>query len=1323
MSDLGPRSFRLGALWALLAASFLMALPALNGKLLDYDDTQLIVGEPGGDDAVAQRDAGSYFTRTYFYAYLPFYGLSYWADAQLGASREHPFLFRFGNVLWHAAAGFAAFAVLARLLRNRVAALLGALVFVVHPLHVESVAWIAGRKELVSGFFFLLAWLCWLVADDGRRGLRVGAVLFFLVACFAKASAVVLPGVLVATALLLPLYAGRRRRAALSTWPLFVAAALPIIVHLRIGVLGGIVVDTAPLGTRVAALVAGWGDTAQRTLVPWDLSIDYPEALDAARLWQPALWLLAIVAAVFLLRRRAPTAAAGAALFLLALVPFNNVFPWTGTVVADRYAYLPLFGLALAVGWAATRAHEWRMGLACVVVVLLGLSAWSATRFHDDEALWSATIRARPDSGLAHVQRGIARVNAGMRERPHPREKFEAGANDLQRALKRKLRRTLAIKAHRALLNAYRHLGNGDAALDSAASVLELLGKPDTPGRRRFYASTLMARALVYEKAGRPVEAARDYWAAAEVSQAYEAWFKAGQQLKIRPPGLPRKFHEVRVAQALVALARAGRIDRTKAEPYALIAELHRQRGERDKRKRALDEASRRNHDAPVVVEAWARFWLDAKSPDFQRAGREVLRLDQSSDAAKRLGAEVSAHRALYHFRRGHLRRAIEAADVARLQGGATPQRLYDLGQIYLEAGRFADAVACYRTAEDALESRSVYRDAIARAYALKAYRHLVADEVEKARQAMQAALAARPALIDAGAAPLRGEIARLADSVTREPELLLLAVAALAGDPEQGERWAKRMSGREMRATDRALLLHLLGLVRGFTPPFRFAEAEEALRGALDLLPRDRWARYRLAQIWVRAGVDWSRVGLQVGSDQRQEQGKAYLKRAVKLLTELVNEDPDFHLARMQRGEAYFALGDQVGAKADYEALRERRARLRESALKEAVLHRFNYVRNDSGDATNLTIALNLLDEALQHDPHYFDALFERGNVYHLLYDRQNDSSENRRRWFGQAILAYRRAMALNPRQTEPRTEWARICLKAARAAAAGGKLKPAHELLNRVAEEVDDVPDLFKERVRLNMRPEFQTQTGLGPARYFPDAKVALDRLDEIAPGDPEVLQLRSLLYRRLGWNHYLQWAKLEAVLKDAGEAGVVRRDRVRRRAVDAWVKALRAWPEDPDNDAIRRRLRELAPEVTVFDETLAKTAFIRGRKAFDRRDFEGAVRAFREALLLFPESIAIRFNYAAALLECRRFDEAKEPLMAVATSAESSDYPEASYELGRLYDRKNEPDIARQWFHRFVAAMKVAGRSDDPRVEAVRERLAALREKRRKTVTDKK
>ena len=142
----------------LLLASIAMAAPSLRGDILAFDDGNLLLGP----DGAVERGPLSFFTRLYYYAYLPFYGLSYWLDGFLGGTDQvvfHLNVFHVGNVFWHAAACFALYLLLASLFQHSLGAFLGALLFATRPLHVESVAWISGRKEVLSSFLLLLAWI------------------------------------------------------------------------------------------------------------------------------------------------------------------------------------------------------------------------------------------------------------------------------------------------------------------------------------------------------------------------------------------------------------------------------------------------------------------------------------------------------------------------------------------------------------------------------------------------------------------------------------------------------------------------------------------------------------------------------------------------------------------------------------------------------------------------------------------------------------------------------------------------------------------------------------------------------------------------------------------------------------------------------------------------------------------------------------------------------------------------------------------------------------------------------------------------------------
>ena len=432
---LGPRAFRFRALWLLLIIGVVMAAPALKGSLLNYDDRFLIEGA----DGAFTRGPGSFFTSTYYYAYLPFYGLSYWFDGVLGG--DSTLLLHVGNVIWHAAAAYLVFCVLALLLGHRVGALLGALVFAAHPLHVESVAWIAGRKDVLSAFFMFLAWLLHLRQRTGW------AVVVFLVACFTKASTVVLPMLMLAAALLAPRHADDRRGAARATLPFFVAALLPVLVHLLVGVSKGVVREPDDVGMRLVAGAVAWGRSIVHTILPLDLSIDYPEARGFALV--PILVLAGAVAITLVLVRRAPAAAFGLVAFFAALLPFNNVFPATDVYMADRYLYLSLFGVAAVVAWAVERWDNGAVVAGLATIVLVTLSFVSAGRFVSDEALWTRTIESRDDSALAYLNRAQSRSERALTATPQDMRLLQTAVADYESGLARAV-----LTEHKAKANA-----------------------------------------------------------------------------------------------------------------------------------------------------------------------------------------------------------------------------------------------------------------------------------------------------------------------------------------------------------------------------------------------------------------------------------------------------------------------------------------------------------------------------------------------------------------------------------------------------------------------------------------------------------------------------------------------------------------------------------------------------------------------------------------------------------------------------------------------------------------------------------------------------
>jgi len=348
----------------------------------------------------------------------------WWGDAPAGYHRA--------NVLLHAAAAFLLYRILRRL--EVPGALLGATAFALHPVCVESVAWISEQKNTLSAVFGFSAVLVYLRYDRERRPRwYVAAGILFMLALATKSVTATIP------AALLVLFWWKRGRLA---WTRDVRPLLPWFV--LAGAAGAVTVwmERAFIGARGAAfdfsladriLVAGralWF-YAGKLLLPTDLVFIYPRwHVDRGAVWMylfPAA-AAALVAALFVLRRRTRGPLAAALLFAGTLFPalgFINVYPFVYSFVADHFQYLAAAALvpALAAGLTLAAAHlpaaaatGVRVAAAAIVVILAALTWKQCGRYADAETLWRATLASNPDCGMACNNLGDLLLKRGRPE-------------------------------------------------------------------------------------------------------------------------------------------------------------------------------------------------------------------------------------------------------------------------------------------------------------------------------------------------------------------------------------------------------------------------------------------------------------------------------------------------------------------------------------------------------------------------------------------------------------------------------------------------------------------------------------------------------------------------------------------------------------------------------------------------------------------------------------------------------------------------------------------------------------------------------------------
>jgi tetratricopeptide (TPR) repeat protein len=562
-----PTTALLGGCLLLAALVFCAYLPALHGGFV-FDDDNLVTR-----NALVKAPDG--LARIWFTAepvdYWPVTLSSLWVEWRLWGL--NPAGYHLTNVLLHALDAMLLWTALRRL--RIPGAFGGALLFALHPVNVQSVAWIAERKNVLSLLFFLLSIHAFLRSGEGKfNRWYLGSLGAFLLAMLSKGSVAILPLVL------LGIVAWRRRLALRDLrWsaPFFAIAAVLTLVNISFQHHG----VTAPIRTAGALerlLEAGatvWFYLG-KALWPAGLTFVYP-------LWHietanPLWWLplLAALGVTALLASRPgwrPLRFAwlyfGAA--LIPVLGFADIYFMKYSLVADHYQYLALIGVtAAAAGYAARlAAPRWLVPAAAAVLFVL---TWrQAAIYRDAETLYRATLVRNPGCWLADNNLGIVEAGSGrtaearahfveaLRLNPdYPEANFNLGLIELPRggpaAAEPYFARAVRLSPRYAearyyLANALRALDRGAEAIPQYAEAIRL--RPNFPEAENNLGTTLAA-------AGRVGEALPHFAAAVRLDPGFaQAHLNLGFALRA----------EGRTEEALEQFTLAARLDPRLASP------------------------------------------------------------------------------------------------------------------------------------------------------------------------------------------------------------------------------------------------------------------------------------------------------------------------------------------------------------------------------------------------------------------------------------------------------------------------------------------------------------------------------------------------------------------------------------------------------------------------------------------------------------------------------------------------------------------------------------------------------------------------------------
>jgi tetratricopeptide (TPR) repeat protein len=393
-------------------------------EFVNYDDNGYVYENTHVAGGLSLKGLAWVFTHADCHLYHPLTMLSLMGDYQLYGLYAGGY--HLTNVVLHAASAILLFLILRQMTGALWRSAFVAAVFAIHPLRVESVAWVAERKDVLSAFFFMLTLGAYAryvrKPDSPARYLMVAAA--FLLALLSKPTVVTLPFVL----LLLDYWPLRRfeppRKLSgliLEKIPLLALAAGACVMTVLAEGTAIVSNESIPMPLRIGNALVSLAVYLRQMVWPAELAPFYPLPAKGYPVWTMALsfLLLALMTGgVLAFQRKRRWLLAGWLWYLGMLTPMIGIVQVGGFAHADRFTYLPQIGIYLAVTWLAA---EWRLsrvvlgGLMTGVLAVLMVCAWKQMAYwQNSETLWTHTLACTIDNATAHKNLGYALLQKGQ---------------------------------------------------------------------------------------------------------------------------------------------------------------------------------------------------------------------------------------------------------------------------------------------------------------------------------------------------------------------------------------------------------------------------------------------------------------------------------------------------------------------------------------------------------------------------------------------------------------------------------------------------------------------------------------------------------------------------------------------------------------------------------------------------------------------------------------------------------------------------------------------------------------------------------------------
>ncbi|MDG1429712.1 MAG: tetratricopeptide repeat protein [Crocinitomicaceae bacterium] len=337
---------------------------------------------------------------------------------------SNPFGFHLTSFLLHLANSALVFTFLRKIKLSPIVAFSGALLFGMHPMHVESVAWISARKDVLYAFFFLVSLISYLTYQRSRNKWKflwyLIALVVFAISLLSKSLALTLPLLL----LLIDYLIGRKFSLSLlmDKIPYFVLAVLALVVAKHSQEVSDSMVSTLPLNESI--FVSSYNVIAYmvKAIAPLNLSAfhPYPPGFGPTAIFYASIIpVLALIYFLFRWFRTRKFLFFGAMFYLITVAPVSQMIPFGKAISSERYTYIPYIGLFIIISLGIRKLLEvrpsgkWKfatLGIVGLWFLFLGIQTYNQSKiWKGSEQLWSSVIREYPESEWAYMSRAMHR--------------------------------------------------------------------------------------------------------------------------------------------------------------------------------------------------------------------------------------------------------------------------------------------------------------------------------------------------------------------------------------------------------------------------------------------------------------------------------------------------------------------------------------------------------------------------------------------------------------------------------------------------------------------------------------------------------------------------------------------------------------------------------------------------------------------------------------------------------------------------------------------------------------------------------------------------